>query len=150
MLFRNKINEGSLKDEVAIKVAKFLLKIQDKFSKVMSSSTKNISVKNLKIWLIVFCLLGGGSSIYLIAEAIFRDGQPALKIETINLPKYYDQDSNLQTARDVAPESYEALQSFRRYMDSLQQIKLDSILKIRPDLIDSLKILKIYNSSYEK
>ena len=130
MLFRKKINEGSLKDEVAIKVVNLLLKLQVKFSKVMSSLTKNFSVKRLKVWLAVFCLLSGGFSIYLIAEAIFKDKHPALKIEKIDVPQYYDQD--LQTGRTIEPESYEGLQSFRRYMDSLQQVKFrDSILKIR-------------------
>ena len=131
MLFRRrKSNESLLKDEVAMKVVKLLLKLQIKFSKVMSSLTKKFSVKRLKVWLVVFCLLGGGSSIYLIAEAIFKDEQTALKIEGIDIPKYYDGD--LQTGKYVEPESYEGLQSFRRYMDSLQKVKFrDSILKIR-------------------
>ena len=119
-----------MKDEVAMKVVNLLLKLQVKFSKVMSSLTKNFSIKRLKVWLAVFCLLGGGSSIYLIAEAIFKDEQTALKIEGIDIPKYYDGD--LQTGKYVEPESYEGLQSFRRYMDSLQKVKFrDSILKIR-------------------
>jgi hypothetical protein len=138
MLFRKKFKR-SLKDEAAIKVVNFLLKVQIKFSKVMRDYTKNIAVKNLKILLVGFCLLGGGTSTYLITAAIFKDGQPALKIEKIKIP-IYDKDSDLQTG------SYE-FQNFRRYMDSLQQIKLDS--KIRPNSIDSLKILKIYKS-YEK
>src|SRR5688572_6568634 len=125
MLFRKKRHgESSLKDEVAMKVVKLLLKIQDKFSEVMSSLTKHISVKNLKIWLVVFCLFSGGSSIYIIARAIFKvKREGGLKIEGIKVPKYIDQDSE----KYVDPGSYEALQNFRRYMDSLQQVKLDSI-----------------------
>ena len=131
MLFRKKrSNENLLKDEVARKVVNLLLKTQIKFSKVMSELTKNISVKRLKVLFVVFCLLGGGSSIYLIAEAIFKDEQPAFKIESIDITKYYDQD--LQSGRTIEPKSYEGLQSFRRYMDSVQQVKFrDSILKIR-------------------
>jgi hypothetical protein len=128
MLFRKKCKR-SLKDEVAIKVVKFLLKVQVKFSKVMNEFTKKISVKNLKLLLVVFCLLGGGTSIYLIAAAIFKDEQPAVKIEEIKLP-IYDQD--MQTGSNE-------FQNFQRYMDSLQQVKLDSIKNV----------FKI-NSSYEK
>ena len=137
MLFkRRKSNESLLKDEVAMKVVKLLLKVQVKFSKVMSSFTKNFSAKKLKVLLVVFCLLGGGSSIYLIAEAIFKDKmQPALKIEKINFPKYYDQDP--ETGRIINPDSYEALQSFRRHIDSIQQVRFDSVLKLK--LADSLK-----------
>jgi len=149
MLFKKrKSKESLLKDEVAIKVANLLLKLQVKFSNVMSSFIKNFSVKKLKALLVVFCLLGGGSSIYLIAEAIFKHEQPALKIEDINIPKFYDQGGDLQTGKYVEPDGYESLQSFRRYMDSLQEVKLrDSILKIRPRSTDSLKLLKeIFNS----
>ena len=149
MLFKKrKSNESLLKDEAAIKVVNFLLKVQVKFSKVMSSFTKTFSEKKLKVLLVVFCLLGGGSSIYLIAEAIFKHEQPALNIEKINIPKYYDQGGDLLTGKYVEPDGNESLQSFRRYMDSLQEVKLrDSILKIRPKLMDSLKLLKeIFNS----
>jgi len=148
MLFKKRYNENSLKDQVAMKVVNLLFKVQVKFSKVMGSFIKKFSVKKLKALLVVFCLLGGGSSIYLIAEAIFKHEQPALKIEKINIPKFYDQGGDLQTGRTIEPESYKDLQSFRRYMDSLQEVKLrDSILKIRPKLMDSLKLLKeIFNS----
>ena len=134
MLFKKrKSKESLLKDEVAIKVANLLLKLQVKFSNVMSSFIKNFSVKKLKALLVVFCLLGGGSSIYLIAEAIFKHEQPALNIEKINIPKYYDQGGDLLTGKYVEPDGYESLQSFRRYMDSLQQ--------------DSMKMMKeIFNS----
>jgi len=123
MLFRKKSKDRSLKDEAAIKVVNFLLKVQIKFSKVMNEFTKKISVKNLKLLLVVFCLLGGGTSIYLVTAAIFKDGQPAMKIEKINLPKYYDQDKDQQT-------TYPEDKNFRRYMDSLQQVRLDSIKNV--------------------
>ena len=130
MMLRKKINERVLKDKVAMKIVNLLLKVQVKFSKVMDGYTKNISVKKLKVLLVVFCLLGGGTSIYLIAEVVFKDEKPALNIEKINFPKYYDQD--LDTGRTIDPESYKDLQSFRRYLDSVQEVKLrDSILKIR-------------------
>ena len=96
----------------------------------MSSLTKHIPVKNLEIWLVVFCLFSGGSSIYIIARAIFRvKGKAALKIEGIEVPKYFDPDSDLYTESYVAPGSYKDIQSFQRYLDSLQQVKRDSILK---------------------
>ena len=147
MLFKKrKSKENLLKDEVAMRLAKLLLKVQAKFSKVMGSFIKNFSVKKLKVLLVVFCLLGGGSSIYLIAEAIFKHEQPALKIEKINIPKYYDQGGDLLTGKYVEPDGYESLQSFRRYMDSLQEVK-DSIWKVGPESMDSLKLLKeIFNS----
>ena len=138
MLFKKRMSKESVwKDKVAMKVVNLLLKMQVKFSKVMSSLTKTFSVKRLKVLLVIFCLLGGGTSIYLVAEAIFKDEQPALKIEKIKLPEFYNQDSDLPTEKTIDPESYEALQSFRRYMDSVQKVRFDSVLKLK--LTDSLK-----------
>jgi hypothetical protein len=45
---------------VARGIAKFLLRMQTKFSEFMNANTKNIPVKRLKIFLIAFCLFGGG------------------------------------------------------------------------------------------
>ena len=147
-------NENLLKDKVAIKVAKLLLKIQDKFSAFMNNNTKNIPAKNLKVLLAVFCLLGAGSSIYFITEAIFKDDkqQPSLKIEKVNVPNYFEEDDNLQIEQSADSSTYEAIQRFERYMDSLQQTEFgrrlhDSILLIRPGLMDSIKVMKeIFNS----
>jgi hypothetical protein len=147
-------NENLSKDKVALKIAKLLLKIQDKFSAFMSTCTKNIPAKNLKALLAVFCLLGAGSSIYFITEAIFKNDkqQPALKIEKVNVPNYFEQDDNLQIEQSDDPGTYEAIQRFERYMDSLQQTMPgrelhDSILITRPGLMDSIKMVKeIFNS----
>ena len=132
LIKRRKSKENLLKDKVATKIVNLLLKVQVKFSKVMSSFIKKFSVKKLKVLLVVFCLLGGGSSIYLIAEAFIKGEHSALKIEKIKFPEFYDQDSDLQTGKTIDPKSYEALQSFRKYIDSVQKVRLrDSILKIK-------------------
>ena len=159
MLFRKrnrKANEHPLKDKAARGIAKFLLRMQTKFSEFMNANTKNIPVKGLKIFLIAFCLFGGGFSIYLIAEAIFKEDrqQPLIKIDKVNVPKYYDQSGSdeLQTEQYVDEETFRGIQSFERYMDNLKQTESgrklhDSILIIRPGLMDSIRVLKeIYNS----
>jgi len=159
MLFRKrnrKADDHPLKDKAARGIAKFLLRIQTKFSEFMNVNTKNIPVKGLKIFLIAFCLFGGGFSIYLIAEAIFKKDkqQPSIKIDKVNVPKYYDQSGSekLQTEQYVDEETFRGIQSFERYMDSLKETKSgrklhDSILIIRPGLRDSIRMLKeIYNS----
>ena len=159
MLFRKrnrKANEHPLKDKAARGIAKFLLRMQAKFSEFMNANTKNIPAKRLKIFLVAFCLFGGGFSIYLIAEAIFKEDkqQPPIKIDKVNVPKYYDQSGTdeMQTEQYVDEETFKGIQAFERYMDSLQQTQSgrklhDSILITRPGLMDSIRMLKeIYNS----
>ena len=159
MLFRKinrKAGEHPLKDKVARGITKFLLRMQTKFSEFMNANTKNIPVKRLKIFLIAFCLFGGGFSLYLIAESIFKEDkqQPQIKIDKVNVPKYYHQrgSDELQTEQYMDEETFRGIESFERYMDSLKQTESgqklhDSILIIRPGLIDSIRMLKeIYNS----
>ena len=159
MLFRKrnrKSNEHPLKDKAARGIAKFLLRMQTKFSEFMNTNTKNIPVKRLKIFLVAFSLFGGGFSIYLIAEAILKEDkqQTPIKIDKVNVPKYYDQSGtdDLQTEQYVEEETFKGIQSFERYMDSLKQTESgrklhDSFLITRPGLTDSIRMLKeIYNS----
>jgi hypothetical protein len=158
MLFRRKrkADDHPIKDKAAKSIAGFLLKIQSRFSDFMNASTKNIPAKNIKIILIAFCLFGGGFSIYLIGEAILKPDkeQKEYKIDQVNVPKYYDRNGNEELEADqyVDQETYQRIEAFERYMDSLAQNTTgrtihDSILIVRPGLMDSLKMLKeIYQS----
>lgn len=153
MLLRKKrADENLLKDKVASKLAQLLLKTQVKFSKFMSACVNKVSTKGLRRLLFVFCLLGGGCSIYLITGSIFKDKTGAFKIEKINVPKVYDGGKNLRGEQVVDEEIYKAIEKFERYMDSLGENAMglqlrDSILKLRPGLMDSFELLKkIYKS----
>lgn len=158
MLFkRRKIAiENPIKDKAAKGIAKFLMIMQTKFSDFMNKRTKNISPKGLRLSLIVFCVFGGGFSIYLIAQAILKTDveQRNLKIEKVSFPKYYDNndDAELQSDQYVDQETHQRIQDFEKYMDSLRQTETgrqihDSILLARPGLPDSITMLKeIYQS----
>jgi len=159
MLFKKrkgKSNERPMQDKAAKGIAKFLLSIQMSFTNLMNGITKNMSIKNVKILLILFCLFGGGFSIYLVASAILRPDsrQPELKIDRVNVPKYYDKSGNeaLQSDQYVDQETYHQIQEYELFMDSLGKTQSgrrlrDSILLTRPGLTDSIRMLKeIYQS----
>jgi hypothetical protein len=105
---------------------------------------------------ILFCLFGGGFSIYLIAASILKSDskQPELKIEQVNVPRYFDKNGNelLQSDQYIDQETYQRIEEYERFMDSLGKtdsgLRLrDSILLTRPGLSDSIKMLKeIYQS----
>jgi len=148
--------ENPVKEKAAKGIAKFLLIMQERFSDFMNERTKNISLNRLKLFLVVFCVLGGGLSIYLITDATLKTDkeQQDLKIEKVDFPKYYDNnnDAELQSDQYVDHETYQSILSFENYMDSLRQTEYgqkihDSILLARPGLSDSIAMLKeIYQS----
>jgi hypothetical protein len=158
MLFKRKRkpNDHPIKDKAARGIARFLLTMQTKFSEFMNARMKNIPVKKIKILLVLFCMLGGGYSVYLFAAAILgsEKEQQRLKIEHVNVPKYYDQggDDEFKTEHYVDEEIFQQIQSFEKFMDSLRHSESgrkihDSILLARPGLADSIQMLKeIYQS----
>lgn len=158
MFFRRKKDKKTsqpVKEKAAKGIAQFLLRTQSKFADVMSNQTKHIPSKKMKIILIAFCLLGGGVSLYLTLEAVLKPDreQPAFKIDPVSVPKHYDRsgDEELRSDQYGDKETYQQIESFEQYMDSLQGtatgIKTrDSILQARPGLMDSIRMLKeIYN-----
>ena len=118
----------------------------------MSACVSKVSPKRLRLLLFFFCVLGGGFSIYLITSSFFQDEIGGFKIEKINVPKVYDGGNNLRSEQVVDEEIYKAIERFDEYMDSLRGSQMgleirDSILKLRPGLLDSLELLKqIYKS----
>lgn len=158
MLFRKKKDKAPgnpVKEKAAKGIASFLLKTQSKFADVMNNQTKNIPSKKMKVMLIAFCFLGGGFSLYLIGEAVLKPdrAQPTFKIDPVSVPQHYDRsgDEQLRSDQYIDNETYQQIEAFEQYMDSLQQtpkgIKTrDSILQARPGLMDSIAMLKeIYN-----
>lgn len=158
MLFKRKreANDHPIKDKAARGIARFLLSMQTKFSEFMSARMKDISVKKMKVLLVLFCLFGGGYSIYLFTSAVVSPDkeQPQLKIDHVEVPKYYNQDGDdeLKTGQYVDEETYNQIHSFEKFMDSLRLTEFgrrihDSILLTRPGLTDSIQMLKeIYQS----
>lgn len=145
---------SSVSDKVAGKIAGAGIRVQAKFAESMNKLFSNISMKKLKMLLLVFCLGCGGYSIYLIANAIFSADkkQPSFKVDQVDVPKHFDRtgDEIIPPESYVDEETYRQLQGFKRYMDSLKTNKsklYDSILIARPGLMDSVLVLEqIYNS----
>ena len=163
MLFWRKRANGKvqpMKDKAAQGIARFLLSIQTRFSDFMNTITKHISTKTMKMLLVIFCLLGGGFSLYIIGEATLKSDnrQSPLKIDQVDVPKHYDKigGEELMSDQYVDHETFQQIELFESYMDSLLLTEKgkkihDSILVNRPGLMDSVKMLKeIYQSQINK
>lgn len=146
--------ENKQQDKVAGKIAGAWLRIQTKFSEHMNKLFSKMSARKLKTMLIVFCLGCGGYSVYLLVNAIVSSDkrQPYFKIDQVDIPKHFDKtgDEITQPESYVDERTYQQIQGFKQYMDSLKINKsklYDSIMVARPGLMDSILVLEeIYNS----
>jgi hypothetical protein len=147
----------NMSDKIAGKIANAGIKVQTSFANGMNKIVKNMGVKKLKSLLILFCLSAGGYSIYLFTNAIVSPEikQPAFKIDQVDVPKHIN-----KTADELIPEAsvdeatFQKIQGFKKYMDSLRQEKsylYDSINTVRPFLMDTVMMLEeIYYSQKQK
>jgi len=155
---KNKVSTGGASDKVAGKIAGFGLAMQKGFAKTMNKLFEKMNHKRLKIWLIVFCVTCGGYSIYLLANAIVSPSttQHSIKIDPVKVPKHFDDtgDELLTPDNSVDEQTFQNIQAFKKYMDSLKQAgskEYDSILTVRPFLMDTVLMLEqIYYSQKQK
>jgi hypothetical protein len=146
--------ESKVKDKVAKGIAGFLLSVQNKFASFMSGRINNLSSRSKQFSLAIFCLMFGGCSIYAFLGA-FRDSEnsgKAIKPDQVVVPKYYDQSDSEFKEPQVSEKVIIRINRFKKYMDSLSRSakgrpEYDSILKARPGLMDSIKVIEeIYYS----
>jgi len=95
--------------------------------------------------LVLFCFLFGGGSIYLMASAISnKNGK--MSIQKISFPAYavsQHSAASLENRYILTESEHQNIERFKHYMDTLQQsslgrLKYDSIMKLRPGLMDSI------------
>lgn len=150
-------NSQTMSDKIAGKIAGAGIKVQGYFANGMTKIFKNMNNKKLKILLILFCISAGGYSIYLIANAVASPDkkQPAFKVDQVDMPKHFDRTGDeLIPEATVDEQTFNKIQDFKKYMDSLNQKKsylYDSIISARPFLLDTVLMLEeIYYSQKQK
>ena len=161
-LFKKKKKDASndnqtMSDKAAGKIASAGLKLQSAFANGMNKLFSNMNKKKVRLLLIFFCLGAGGYSIYLVANAVISPDrkQPAFNVDQIDVPKHFDKSGDeIMPEAKVDEETFNKIQGFKKYMDSLKQNKsylYDSIITARPFLIDTVLMLEeIYYSKKQK
>lgn len=76
------------KDKIAFKVSNQLLRLQARFAQALERKIANISFNQIKILLIVFCLVWGGLSALFIVQALRFQKRHNISIDPIHMPKY--------------------------------------------------------------
>ena len=148
---------SKVQDKVAKSIAGFLLSVQNRFASFMSARTINLNKKAKQFYLIIFCLVFGGLSLYAFIGA-FSSSERAgksIKPDQVSVPKYYDRTSTEIKVPTVSDKEIKRIDRFKKYMDSLNhsvkgKAKYDSILKARPGLMDSIKAIEQFYYSQSK
>lgn len=131
----NEPNQNPLQDKVAGKIAGFFILLQTKFSNVMDKRFNKLPVQRMKLFLLGFCVLSGGLSIYFLVSALTAKPKSTFKIDQVRMPQHFDRSGD-EVMEGVMPEDiYQQIREYRHYMDSTGQT-------IRPGLQDSMRILE--------
>lgn len=147
----------TMSDKVAGRIAGAGIRVQGYFAKGMNKIFKNMNNKKLKALLIFFCVSASGYSIYLIGNAVATPAkkQPLFKVDQVDVPKHFNKTGDeLIPEATVDEQTFNKIQDFKKYMDSLKQNKsylYDSIIIARPYLLDTVLMLEeIYYSQKQK
>lgn len=155
------VAKHSMSDKAAQSIASVCNYLQRWFAKGMNKSIGSMNTKRLKATVILFALVFGGISLYLIINGITHPAGTMLHVDQVNVPQHFNKAGDEETidADYVDEETIRNIAAFRQYMDSLKTFKrpeYDSIIRARPHLMDSVTILEqVYNlqkqnSEYEK
>jgi hypothetical protein len=124
----------------------WLLHAQRKWAKWMQQQTERLSVKGKLALLIIFCVSAVSGSIALIYRGIAGSNPTAYQVSRIQVPVLPEQ----QEPGPIDSGSMQRIQRFRDYMDSLSKNQYgkkiyDSILLVRPGLMDSIAAIERFN-----
>jgi hypothetical protein len=145
---------GKMGEQLARRLAGGLLSIQRRLADFVTNKCRRLSKRQSQWMLALFCVLFGGLSIRAFVKAF----QPAtlsksLRPTPISIPPFNVETGAEQKESVVTPEDLLKIHRFRVYMDSLSNSEngcplYDSILKARPNLLDSIRqIEQLYSSS---
>lgn len=132
---QKKPNGSLLQDIVAGKIARLITWLQTKFSNAMDKRFNKVPIQRMKLYLLGFCLLSGGLSIYFLVNALVAKPKPTFRIDQVRMPEHFDKSGD-EVMDGLMPEDiYQQIQEYRHYMDSAGE-------PIRPGLADSMRILE--------
>lgn len=150
--------EPQISNWLAGKIAGGINRLQEKFANKMNNRIGNMVTKKLKVWLILFCIVAGGYSGWLIVRAVMAEtkAENAFRVEPINQPAHLNKSGDETTMAKAQVDDYTVgqIHAFKEYMDSLRthNVRLyDSITTARPRLMDSVLALEqLYHLQHKK
>jgi len=158
-IFRRLIRNRNLAMQAA--GARWIRMIDDrlrKFAGYLSAKSENVPKKSGQFYLFVFCLVFGGTSIYIAIRGI-ESPSSKIAIQNISVPVYTmaaDSSKMLPSLPLLTEQQYQRIVNFKIFMDSLQssaagKVLYDSIVSARPGLMDSIRLVEqLYKNQTKK
>lgn len=146
MFWKRKSNQPTKVQES--KLASFIRKCHQQSADRLNARFAQLSAKRLKAFLLLFCVVAGGFSFYLIMTGVSskRKVDRVFQIDHTAVPRHFDKAGDPPSSgNSIDPELFSQIQSFQRYLDSLLLYDAgayDSLIGARPGLIDTLETLK--------
>jgi hypothetical protein len=149
MFFKKSNRKGKTKiSSIAIRAALGLHKRVLSTANSLNKKINALSIQKIKTGLVIFCLLFGATSMYTVYRGFQKKKENRIAIQPIRLPKSIK--SGMMENQEIIRHSYQKIKSFQNYMQELKKnnpSKADSLLRLRPGLMDSVKIiLKLYET----
>src|SRR5688500_2702466 len=101
-------------DKAADRIAGAMLTLQDKYAGFMNNTFADMPINKIKIVIVIFCLLCGGFSLYLIVSAVFTKPEASIKIDKIEVPGNFDKTGEELNELIVDEETYQQVQTFKQ------------------------------------
>lgn len=151
-MWRKRKNTGASGETVTGKastgIAKLIGGMQNRFAEALNKKTAKLTQRGKVILLIVFCIVFGGGSVYIMIDGLRSSNSSSqiLKPGVVRVPKHVDKtgEGAPSIKAYITSDDMRRIKRFRRFMDSLKSTRQgllihDSIMKARPGLMDSLQ-----------
>jgi hypothetical protein len=162
-LFRNRKKQNigkhyEMQDHFLKSIVHTCIRWQSRWAFWMQRKAEKLSNKGKLIMLLVFVLLTGSYSLYLVGKSFSGNSKPSFSITSIKKPAHVQEngDKSKHTNAVISKSEYERIHRFKQYMDSLAhsstgKVLYDSIVALRPGLMDSIQLIEnIYQSQIKK
>ncbi len=148
-------------DKAARKMVRAIECLQRLFARKMNKLFSMMSIKKAKRVLLLFTVVGGGYSLYLIYGALaVPKTKNMVPVEYISPPEHLDKTGAEATeGKGVEEKTFQDIQVYKVFLDSVKSGNpslYDHIMAEHPGLLDSMRLLEqLYysqkqNSVYEK
>lgn len=147
---QRKENTQATENGIAKGATSFYLRLQTHWVKWMEKRTESFSKSNWTLFLMLFVMVTGGYSTYLLGSIFTAKAGKAFTITPISKPGHLTETGDVKAeALSVSETEYRRIHNFRLYMDSLARspsgkATYESITDDRPGLMDSVRYIEKY------
>jgi len=112
----------------------------------LQQKTETYSVKTKKYLLVIFCMLFAGSSVLVIVNAFRAKQHHIIRVEAIPSPNIIHDQPKPDAI--ITKQEWEKIERYKTIILSLPKITYDSLMRVRPHLMDSIRLFEnLYSSS---